>query len=1052
LSGRIHFVRAGAGSGKTYRLAEILGDALIAGDARPAGVIATTFTNKAATELRERIRKRLLDVRRFDLAIAIGEARIGTVNSVCGALVERFAFDAGLPTELAVLDEAPAQALLREAIDEVADGATIGSLDELARRLGIAEWPEALQTLVDLARANDIDADTLREIAKQNADELLRRFPKPARRDSTDALRRAIAAAVPALEAQKTTRTTGDYVIVARAIERDLAEGRACWSDWVKLSRNDVEKKLKAIAQPIADAAAGYAQHPRLHADLREYLQRIFALAAATLEAYATRKRELRAIDFTDQEHLLLRALELPAVEAALREELGLLLVDEFQDTSPIQLALFVKLAALAREVYWVGDVKQAIYGFRGSDTALMEAVLQALPDLGGVPETLDQSWRSRPALVALANAVFVPAFAGILSPEDVRLRATRRERPAEPAVANWVLEGANKAAELRALAAGVRRLVRSGATIEDPQSKDVRPVRFGDIAILVRTNDTVSDAAAALTAAGIPVATAEPGLLETPEAVLALACLRRLHDPADTLATAEILALADAEPPEQWIDERLAYLQDGGDSVGWRESGPRRHPILERLRDLRPRLPLIAPHEALELVITHAELAGRVVRWQPDAQRMRRRLANLDALVELARQYEDQARHRREAATVAGLILWLDEQRAGGLDARATPSVDAVQVLTHHRAKGLEWPVVILKDLAAKIQDRLWGLSAESRGPVAFAQPLRDRFIRYWPWPFGQIERAAPADEIAMSPEGRRARAAAIDEAKRLLYVSITRARDLLVLARSSRHPTGEWIDTLDAPWLLTRPGDTEMALPSGERIACAHWRLEPEGPPAGDPAAATETQWFRTLAPIEPRRPQMLHPSAIEAPAATVLERARIGERIELTRTLDMAAVGNALHGCIAASLTDPAAPLAVPEVASLLGAFGVGDGLSADAVVRQIAALRGWLDGRWPGAKAYAEVPVEAVLPNGQILAGRVDLLLRVEQGWLLFDHKANPQGADHWDEVALTHAGQLRAYADAIEGATGEKVLEAWVYFPVSAGAVRVSWGRRHGASA
>src|SRR3546814_8981531 len=99
-------------------------------------------------------------------------------------------------------------------------------------------------------------------------------------------------------------------------------------------------------------------KHPRLHVDLRDYVGLIFESAAATLRSYAERKRELGVLDFTDQESLLLRALDNPAISATLADELDLLLVDEFQDTSPIQLALFMKLTALAAETFWVGDIR----------------------------------------------------------------------------------------------------------------------------------------------------------------------------------------------------------------------------------------------------------------------------------------------------------------------------------------------------------------------------------------------------------------------------------------------------------------------------------------------------------------------------------------------------------------------------------------------------------------------------------------------------------------------------------------------------------------------
>jgi len=137
MAGTLRFVSAGAGSGKTYRLTQILHEKLSSGQATPGGVIATTFTRKAATELRERVRKALLEKGEFALANAMGQARIGTVNSVCGGFLERFAFEAGLAPEQRVLEEAQSGALVREAIDAVSDSATVQDIVEIARRLGI---------------------------------------------------------------------------------------------------------------------------------------------------------------------------------------------------------------------------------------------------------------------------------------------------------------------------------------------------------------------------------------------------------------------------------------------------------------------------------------------------------------------------------------------------------------------------------------------------------------------------------------------------------------------------------------------------------------------------------------------------------------------------------------------------------------------------------------------------------------------------------------------------------------------------------------------------
>jgi ATP-dependent exoDNAse (exonuclease V) beta subunit len=298
---------------------------------------------------------------------------------------------------------------------------------------------------------------------------------------------------------------------------------------------------------------------------------------------------------------------------------------------------------------------------------------------------------------------------------------------------------------EASALASGVRQLIDSGYTIYDKSNKTSRPIRFGDVAILSRSNEGVKKLAAAMSAQGIPVATAQPGLLKTPEATLALACLRRLNDPGDTIATAEIISLSDGLEPEVWVADRLKYLAQDGDADLWLEQaidGHPAHPVLEIITTLRPTLPILAPREALLTVIAACSVPEKVVRWTMNPDRIRMRLANLESLVELAEQYEDLCRSGQQTVSISGLILWLGDIAEQEQDMLAEPAIDAVKLMTHHAAKGLEWPVVILTDLGKDIKDRLWSISAQSGTNFDAQNPLADRFIRYWPWPFGQQKR----------------------------------------------------------------------------------------------------------------------------------------------------------------------------------------------------------------------------------------------------------------------------------------------------------------------
>lgn len=1039
------FISAGAGSGKTHTLMQTLGELLEAAQVRPGGVIATTFTKKAATELRERVQQHLLDARRIDLANAMGQARIGTVNGICGNLLERFAFEAGMATRQQVIDEAQTKQLVREAIEAAMGGEEVRELSALAYRLGIEDWTGDIATLLAQARGNDIEPHQLAAFASLNADDLLSYFRAPLRTTLTEDLTTEIRRTLPPLRTAAQTSTvkkTSAYLSSVEQFDSALRMGIDTWTQWIALSKEAPEKGLLPLAEPIQMLARACDAHPKLHADTRTYLERMFAICADALAHYRHRKLALGVVDFTDQEHLLLKLLDNPEVAGVLSEELDLLLVDEFQDTSPIQLALFLKLSRLAKHTYWVGDIKQAIYGFRGSDTNLMQAVIAALPEMGGHKQILSGSWRSRPALVHLVNEVFVPAFAGSLSAEEVALKPQRVEATNNPALCRWLLGGKNVDEIAQSLANGVHQLIASGHQVPDTHTGKQRPLMARDIAILCRSNEAVTKAAASLRRSGVAAATAQPGLLATPEATLALACLRRLSDPTDTVATAEILSLHEGQEPEVWLADRLQHLQQGGAKAAWREAGDKAHPTLALLAQLRSEMPLLTPYEALRRVIAACDIPQTVLRWRQDAGVARTRLANLESLLDMATQYEDVCRGTQQAATVSGLLLWLRAEAKDGQDALAEPGVDAVRVLTHHASKGLEWPVVILTDLDKGVRSRLWGISTISRSGVEAVDPLKDRFIRYWPWPFGkQGTGIAVNDHIEGSETAQAFQAAAVAEAQRLLYVSTTRPREMLILALKEKTKEQAWLDCLNAPWLLD--GDeasTELVLPNGESVPSSVWHLPPESMSS---EFTTTPLYWPVNPPAAERPPLHFNPSRVPASEGSAIETVTVAERIQVTAVPDWGVLGNAIHACLAASLTHPDTWLTEESVSKLLNGFSVGSQINAADLCRQIAVFQAWIQQRWPNCVVRAEVPVRAMMFGGQILNGRIDLLLETEQGYVLIDHKSSPYEASQWDQLVGTYKGQLAAYAAGIEAATTKKVLEQWLFLPVAGGMVRTS---------
>ena len=1054
----ITFISAGAGSGKTHRLMQTLHEELLSGEVSPAGIIATTFTRKAAAELRERVRSHLLKQGQIGLATAMGQARIGTVNSVCGQLLERFAFEAGMPPQQRVLEESQAKVLLNQAIDRVLSGEPLDQFLAIARRMGLEisehqsafksnSWLDDLRQVLDQIRSNDIDLDAATGFATRNANELLAHFPSATAVDLKAELRQHIPQVIAQLSAAESDKNnTLTYLSFLRDFLRALEHDQARWSDWAKLANAAPQASLKPLVEDLSETAARFSESADLHDDIRSYLAQIFNLAFSALKIYAQSKLELGVLDFADQEHALLKLLDNPAVAQVLKDELDLIMVDEFQDTSPMQLAIFLKLSQFARRVYWVGDIKQAIYGFRGSDSALMQAILNSLPQLGGEQQVLTQSWRSRPDLVALVNEVFVHAFHTSLPEQSVKLAATRDDQLPGAAIANWTLDGSNVDLHVQALAAGIAQLIEQRHQVVDKASNTPRDIRLSDVTVLCYSHSNVAKVAAALAAAGMPCSTAQPGLLASAEATLALACLRRLNDPADTLATAQIISLIGAQEPESWVAERLRYLDAGHPDKHWRERTVGEypeHPLVAAVARLRADLPLLTPVEALQRLIAECDLPSLVTAWSPSPILAQQRLANLDALIDLAQQYEEHCRLGLGAASISGLVLWLSEMASNQSDALAIPALDAVQVMTHHASKGLEWPVVILMDLARDFGDRLWSVSTRSNSAFDPQQPLNDRFIRYWPWPWGKQQKVPLAEKIDHSATARRFREEAVEEAKRLLYVSMTRARDLLVIASPAKKLSGPWIECLQAPWLIAPEGSETLTLPSGKTLPMVSRKLSPTTPAAHVDASAEAVHWFAPAPLSEPRLPLTYLPSSsMRGADANAREQCAVGTRIALHDSPPMASLGTAIHASVCLSFADPECPITLEEVQRLLAAHNVLAHVCAAQVKDQVVALHDWIASRWPGARAMAEYPVQQLLATGQALNGRIDLLLDTGDGWVLIDHKSNPLPAAHWDAIAQEHASQLQAYADAIHAASGRPVTQAWLFLPTAAGAVRV----------
>jgi ATP-dependent exoDNAse (exonuclease V) beta subunit len=212
---------------------------------------------------------------------------------------------------------------------------------------------------------------------------------------------------------------------------------------------------------------------------------------------------------------------------------------------------------------------------------------------------------------------------------------------------------------------------------------------------------------------------------------------------------------------------------------------------------------------------------------------------------------------------------------------------------------------------------------------------------------------------------------------------------------------------------------------------------------PPAEE---RTETHeqlwWFRDPTTNQQRLPRIFNPSKADSPAMAVAETISLGERMTIGSAVDWTTVGHAVHAAMALAFVDSSRPIALDDVQRILNGYQVSAHVSASALTAQVITVTQWISKQWPGCRTLPEWPVEAILPIGQVLNGRIDLLVDTGSHWVLIDHKSNPGARSAWPELANTHGGQLLAYKAALEMATGKPVKEIWLVLPVAGGAIRI----------
>ncbi len=763
---------AGAGSGKTSVLVERFARTVIEDGVDVSAILVITFTEKAAAELRDRIRARLRELGALDAARATEGAFISTIHGFCARVLRAGALAAGLDPEFEVLDELRSARLsalaFERALTSVAardvrlvDLIAAYSVGQLrAATAGIYEQLRSAGDLSPRLPAVDVPADDgsarLTAAARAVASELAA-IPDPGAR---------------VLEGIDTS---------ASAIETAERGAAGVWpgSLWrLKLRNGAAALSTDACAEyrealDAFRAAAGAAAS----VGVRDVLDRLLVAYATE---YGRAKRDVSGLDFEDLE---LGARELLASDDALREayaeRFAAIMVDELQDTNAVQLSLIESIAH--DNLFTVGDAQQSIYGFRHADVELFSARGRRLAQ-AGARLTLATNFRSRPEILDTINHGFQDA----LGDEFIVLRPGRApEPPAGDALtelllvdkgADWELEGMAspwRLAEARALARRVGELVAAGTAP-------------GEIVVLLRAMTDVRAYERALEQHGLPTyVIGGRGYWDHPQIVDLVCYLRALDNPLDEEAFYGVLGSPLVGTSLDALVLISAAVRDTG-SDPWSVVRADAEALPTLSADDRVRLRTfaewfvaerarVARHAADELIDSALTVSGYDLAMLAMPGGVRR-LANARKLMRLAREYET-----TNGPDLHGFVLSLAQRAAGGQGAREGEApvegegLDAIRVMTIHRAKGLEFHTVVVADLGRSVRPRSEIVRVSGDG-----RRLGLRLMRAG---VGDRESA-----LEYSPLGREALAAADREERRLFYVAMTRARERLVLSGAAK------------------------------------------------------------------------------------------------------------------------------------------------------------------------------------------------------------------------------------------------------------------------
>src|SRR5690242_18279570 len=822
-------VTAGPGSGKTTVLVERYLHILREHKLNIDQIVAITFTNRAANEMRERLRKDLSELlqtvpasdrpRWLNYKRTLDGAVITTIHGFCARLLREFPIEARVDPQFLLLDEHRAAMMLELIVEEVLSEFISSGHIEISRLtlgVGRSRLAAALAQLYREARGQGL---SLEDLAVATA--------------RVHATEEDHAAALAELE-----RTMAGFLGVRRTTKASMtnqAEVLAAWTEAQKLLKSIPTHETLAdfcrlvenfrahrpqARPPVADHvkaldALVWAKNlqgrvPQVCLDLfaRQYALEMVNLLLRVDQRLNEEKQKIAALDFDDLELRTLSLLDRPEVIARTSERYRFFLVDEFQDTNAVQRVLLERLA-LAKgrrpaNLFIVGDRKQSIYGFRGADVDVFREMTATLLAAGGEERPLQLNFRSQPPLIAFFNHLFARLF-------QVPLDVPASEYKNLDQLGYVKHEKSEAKRELRDEGPLVEMLITTKPSYqEDPRAeqdsrvldaqqlarrilaltKGPNAVKYGDIALLFRAMTQVSIYESVFRRANIPYQTVlGRGFYEREEITDLIQLLRFLDNKTDEIALAAVLrsplcGLSDnallalrcapllsevdtTDPMRSFTATRRLYvaLRHHAEIAFISDD---EHELLDRAAKLIGELVDRRHHYPIQDLLRYAVHESEYMTVVAANFDGAQRLANVERLFTLAARFESSGTH-----LIRDFVRYVEEFEAIGSresEGQIDQAADAVRLMTIHQAKGLEFPVVFIPDLQrlSRVATDNWVLLDRHQGLTLKVPDGRGNLVAGCTYSNFE-QRHAWREQF---------------ESMRLLYVAASRAEDRLILS----------------------------------------------------------------------------------------------------------------------------------------------------------------------------------------------------------------------------------------------------------------------------